>query len=553
VDLPSEHPVLTIVIVSFNSRRFLRRCLNSLKRSRDKSPFRVLLVDNASSDGTVQMTKKAFEWVEVIVNLDNVGFSAACNQAIGVSSSRYVLFLNPDIEIKPDAVARMVKKMGSSPGTGVLGGLVFDASGVPQHSASRQIPGLLSAFFHLSGLSRLFPRSARINRYSQSHASPFEEREVGSVSGSFMMIRKEALDQVGGFDERFFLYGEDMDICQRIAEKGFRVLYFPEARAIHHHRTSTRKRPVRSTYHFYHSMSLFYRKHHASGAGRFLSPLVSVACWGMIVFQVLFGERVRLSGGVVKVQKQWMKYLFILPDLVSVVVSWLLAIYLRFGELKSLPPFGDYRSYLLYLVIFLVVTFGSLAYQKAYRTQPRSAATAVKSSLLVFVFLNVIFFYNRPIAFSRLALVYFSAFLFLFMMLWRFVFHLVAISSLGRGLFHRRVVFVGTGPEALDLISVLKHGEGYQVVGVVGREEDAGKWEYEKPFLGSIPELREVVDNFALDEVVFVGNHDSDSEWLFISGCLRGCRVRLRILTEDLAARLTSGENIRIEDLPRLP
>jgi len=499
------------------------------------------------------MVRKAYPWVDVIVNRDNVGFSAACNRAIEVSTSRYVLFLNPDIEIEPDAIVRMMRKMESSESTGVLGGLVFDASGLPQHSASRQIPGLASAFFHLTGLSKLFPRSTRISGYSQSFTSPFEEREVGSVSGSFMMMRKDALDQVGGFDEQFFLYGEDMDICLRIAEKGFNVLYFPEARAIHHHRTSTRKNPVRSTFHFYHSMVLFYRKHHSKGVGRLLSPLVSAACWFLIVVQVLLGERVRLSGGVVKVEKRWMKFLFILLDLVSVIASWLLAVYLRFGELKSLPPFGDYRSYILYLVIFLVVTYGSLVYQKAYRIQPRSVSTAFKSSLLVFVFLNLIFFYNRLIAFSRLALIYFSVFLFLFMMLWRFIFHLVAVSSLGTRLFHRRVVFAGTGERALELISGLKYGEGYQVVGVVGRIEDWDTWEYEKPFLGNINELREIVDNFALDEVVVVGNNDSDSEWLLISGCLRDCRIKLRLLTEDMAEKLSSGETIRIEDLPSIP
>lgn len=544
---------LTVVIVSYNSRRFLRRCLDSLKISRDQNPYRVILVDNASSDGTVQMVKKAYEWVDVIVNRDNVGFSSGCNRAIEVSNSEYILFLNPDIEVEPDAITRMLKKMGSSESTGVLGGLVFDASGIPQHSASRQIPGLASAFFHLTGLSRLFPRSTRISQYSQTHTSPFQEREVGSVSGSFMMIRKAALDRVGGFDERFFLYGEDMDICLRVADNGFKVLYYPEARAIHHHRTSTSKRPIRSTYHFYHSMALFYRKHYAGSTGRLFSPLVTAACWFMIAVQVLLGERIRLSGGVVKVEKRWMKFLFILLDLVSVFVSWLLAVYLRFGELKSLPPFGDYRSYLLNFTIVLIVTYGSLAYQKAYRMQPRSASIAIKSSLLVFIFLNFIFFYNRPIAFSRLALVYFSVFLSISMSLWRFVFHYVAVSALGVGLFNKRVIFASLNERSLKLISNLKHGTGYQVVGVVGRSEAVDTWEYEKPFLGSIPALREIVENFAIDEVVVVGNDDLNNGWLLISSYLRGCRVRLRLLTEDLAARLSTGEDIRIEDLPPIP
>jgi GT2 family glycosyltransferase len=338
-DPTKEKKLLTVVIVSHNSRRFLRRCLHSIFKSWSLPDFEVILVDNASSDGTVHMVRKSFSHVEVIANRENLGFSRACNQAVKSVSSRYILFLNPDIEVEPGAIAGMIRKMESSERTAIVGGLIFDASGIPQHGARRQIPGLLAAFFHLSGLWRLFPRSAWVNRYAQSHASPFEEREVGAVSGAFMMIRRDVFILVGGFDEDYFLYGEDMDLCLSVSARGFAVLYSPDARALHHHRTSTRKKPVRATYHFYRSMALFYRKHYRQGWRKFTVPLVSLACGGMFLIQLLFGERIRLTGGVMRIEKTWMKFVFVVLDLLSVTGSWFLAIYVRYGEFKALPPF----------------------------------------------------------------------------------------------------------------------------------------------------------------------------------------------------------------------
>ncbi|MFQ6105192.1 MAG: glycosyltransferase [Candidatus Glassbacteria bacterium] len=549
-----DFKALTVVIVSYNSRRFLKRCLNSLMRSPDFPSFRVILVDNASTDGTVQMVRKEYQWVDVIVNRENVGFSAACNMAIEASDSRYILFLNPDIEIEPGAIEKMTERMESSKNTGVLGGLVFDASGSPQHSAGRQIPGIISAFFHLTGLSKLFPRSTWVNQYSLMHTSPYEERIVGAVSGSFMMARRDALTLVSGFDEDFFLYGEDIDICLRVSQKGFDILYFPEARALHHHRASTRKIPLRSTYHFYHSMSLFYRKHRGRGAGRFLSPLVSIACWTMFLLQLLTGEKIRLSGGVVRMERRWMRFVFVFLDLLSIVGSWFLAVYLRYGQLKPLPPYRDYRSYLLFLIIVLVVTYGSMVYLKAYRLKPRDVRTAFKSTLLVFIILNLIFFYSKPIAFSRLVLIYFSVFLFTTFLIWRSVFHLVAISSIGANLYSRRVALAGTVRKTLELLPHLRpEEEGYQIVGVIGRDESDGIWEHKKPYLGNFSEIQDIVKRLSIDEVIIVNGEDDESGWFLTAGYLRGCRVKLRLLTEELSGKLCSGESLKLKDMPTIP
>ncbi len=547
----AKHDV-TVVIVSHNSRRFLRRCLDALERSTAYPACRVILVDNASSDGTVHMVRKSYDRVKIIENRENRGFSAACNQGLAAAGSRYVLFLNPDIEVDRNAIARMIERLKVSDDVGILGGLVFDASGRPQHSARRGIPSLGSAFFYLSGLSRLLPDSSRFNTYAAAGDSPFEERDVGAVSGSFLMAPVEVVREAGGFDEDFFLYGEDMDLCLRVKKNGYRVVYFPDARAVHHHRTSTRKAPLRATYHFYRSMAKFYRKHNRRAVDRLFTPLVTLSTWVLMGMQLFFGQRVRLTGGVVRVERRWLRVLFITLDLASVAVAWFLAIYVRFGEIRPLPPFGDYRSYLLFLVIVMIVTYGSMVFLRAYRTRPRAAGTALKSTLLVFVVLNLIFFYGRPIAFSRLALVYFSAFLFLALMSWRFVFHLLAVSRVGRTFYRKRVVVAGSGKLTRRLVESLEEGEnGYQIIGLIGSDGPPVDRSSTRPWLGAYPEVRDVVENFAVDEIVVVDD-DEEGDSLLLSGYLRGCRVRVRLFGRAAAGRLERHEHIDLDDLPVL-
>jgi hypothetical protein len=545
---------LTIIIVSHNSRRFLRRCLASLEKSSVYPDVRVIIADNCSVDGTVQMVKKSFPWVEVLPLGKNRGFSAACNHAAAATDSPLLLFLNPDIEIESDAIGSMLRKMASTEQVGVLGGLVFDPSGRPQHGAKRQIPGLASAFFYLTGLSRLFPGQARLNRYAELHTSAFEEREVGAVSGAFMMVRRDAFDRVGGFDERFFLYAEDMDLCKRIAESGFRIVYFPSARAVHHHRTSTRKTPFLSEYHFYRSMGKFYGKYHRGPGGRILSLLVNAACAALFAYQVTLGQRIRFSGGVVRRERAWVRVLFISLDILSAVASWFLAIFLRFGELKVLPPFGDYRSYLLFLTILVVVSAGSMISLKAYRLRPRAAGTALKSAVVVFVVLNLIFFYMKPIAFSRLVLIYFSILLFLALLLSRLLFHLLSISRLGPRLYVRRLALAGPEDRMHDLLPRLESlGDRYQIVGVIGTETRGENRQLPKPYLGSFMEARDIVENFSIDDVIVVENDEGERGWLSLAGRLGGSRASTRLLTRELLMRLERGEKLSWESLLRIP
>jgi FlaA1/EpsC-like NDP-sugar epimerase len=206
------------------------------------------------------------------------------------------------------------------------------------------------------------------------------------------------------------------------------------------------------------------------------------------------------------------------------------------------------------MVIILIVTYGSLFYLRAYRLRPRAMHTALKSTVLVYVVLNLIFFYSKPIAFSRLVLLYFSLFLFCTMMLWRMCYHLLSMSRLGKGLYSRRIAVAGSGERVGLLLTGLRPDEDrYQLVGIVGKIEPGTSQERHRPFLGTYPELPEIVRNFSIDELILVEDDEEASDWLLVSSYLRGTGVRLRLLTGELARRLDAGTPLRLGDFPPAP
>ena len=259
-----------IVIVNWNTRDYLRNCLASVFANRDVS-FDVVVVDNASEDGSAEMVRDEFPQAHLIVNPINGGFSYANNiglRHLGLDSGvgtapRYGLLLNPDTELPQDALAGMVRFMDSHPDAGAAGPKLVLADGSLDLACRRSFPSPEVSFYRMTGLSRLFPKSPRFARYNLTYLDPDETYEVDSVVGAFMMVRREAIAQVGLLDESFFMYGEDLDWAYRIKQAGWKIYYHPEVVVRHIKRAASRKNP-RAKVEFYRSMLIFYRKHYRS-------------------------------------------------------------------------------------------------------------------------------------------------------------------------------------------------------------------------------------------------------------------------------------------------
>lgn len=260
------------MIVSYESRELLRNCLASLREGAPEVDVRVTVVDNASQDGTAKMVRAEFPQVGLLSLPENAGFAAANNVAIRRGDAPYVLALNPDTRLSPGSLDRMVELMDSNSSIGIAGCRLEREDGSFDHAARRAFPTPLGALGHFTGLGQ---RRNAPRRISQYRAVDVERGPVDAVNGAFMLMRREALDEVGLFDEGYWLYMEDLDLCYRFAQAGWVTWYEPDVTVIHVKAGSsgTFRRP-RVNYAFHYGMFRFYRKHYAPSRSRVVNGAI---------------------------------------------------------------------------------------------------------------------------------------------------------------------------------------------------------------------------------------------------------------------------------------
>ncbi|HEX8230548.1 MAG TPA: glycosyltransferase family 2 protein [Chloroflexia bacterium] len=310
-------PNLAVVIVNYNTRDLLDACLESVFANQTSFPFHVLVVDNRSSDGSLELVARRYPQATLISSDRNGGFGYANNLALrwlseakslpqvgsngevlhlsgpgDMSQPRsevpagsdsplrfpcdYVLFLNPDTVLPRVAFEETVRFLEERPRAGVVGPKVVKLDGTLDLACRRSFPTPASSFFKLTGLSKVFPNNKLVSKYNLTFLGEDETAEVDSVMGAYMLVRGRALEQAGLFDERFFMYGEDLDLAFRIKERGWQVFYYPAVRVLHHKGASSRKQSGRSIREFYRAMHVFYRKHYAESRPGIVNALITL-------------------------------------------------------------------------------------------------------------------------------------------------------------------------------------------------------------------------------------------------------------------------------------
>ncbi len=254
---------ISIVIVNYNTRELLRGCLSSIQASEGGFTHEVLVVDNCSRDGSAQMVRQDFPWARVLESPQNRGYAAANNQGLRRSRGRYVLLLNPDTILPRNALKGMLAFMEAHPEAGAAGPKLVRQDGSLDLACRRSFPTPAVSFYRMVGLGKLFPHSPRFARYNLTYLSPDKVCQVDSVVGAFMMVRREAMEEVGLLDESFFLYGEDLDWAYRLKEAGWKVYYNPRVVVLHYKGEASRQNRLRARYEFYRAMYLFHQKHFA--------------------------------------------------------------------------------------------------------------------------------------------------------------------------------------------------------------------------------------------------------------------------------------------------
>ncbi len=300
---------LSIQIVNWNAREHLRQCLRSILEHPPSVPYEILVLDNASWDGSAQMLEKEFPEVRLLVSEQNLGFSKGHNLLAQGAQGRYLFILNPDTLVMPGALDKLVAfadaealthpdppsptgrrresatplPLGEGQGVranqgvrvGIVGPKILNPDGSLQYSC-RTFPNPVAALFRNTPLGKLFPHNRYTREYLMTDWDHNSVREVDWVSGSAMLVRKSVYDQLGGFDEQFFMYCEDMDLCYRAWQAGYKVVYYPEAVIIHAIGRSTDLVANRMIRTFHLSMYRYYKKHYARRTPFWIRPLVPI-------------------------------------------------------------------------------------------------------------------------------------------------------------------------------------------------------------------------------------------------------------------------------------
>lgn len=291
---------LTVVILNWNTRDLLKQSLTSLVCTPSEIQLEAIVVDNASEDDSREMVRQLFPQVILLENAINTGFGAGNNLALPASSGRYVLFLNSDTVVTEGSLDKLVRFADANPDVGIVGPKLLNGDGTLQYSC-RSYPNLGTGFFRDTPLGRLFPKNQFTSDYLMKdfdHASP---RDVDWVSGAALMMRRSLIDTIGAFDEDYFMFCEDVDLCWRanhtaldidqttqdirrttgglessnsVDQQRWRVTYFPDAVIYHLIGKSTDMAPTRMTYEFHRSQHLFYKKHYAASTPLFIRAII---------------------------------------------------------------------------------------------------------------------------------------------------------------------------------------------------------------------------------------------------------------------------------------
>ncbi len=532
---------LTIIIVNFNVKEFLEQSINSIKKSCKNIQYELYVVDNASSDGSVELVRKKFPEVKLIANCENKGFAAANNQAIKQAQGEYILLINPDTIVQEDTFSVILNFIKKHPECGMVSCKVLNPDGSLQLNCRRSFPTPWVAFTKIAGLSKLFPNSRLFGRYNLTYLDPDDVYEVEAISGSFMFFRAQVVKDIGYLDESFFMYGEDLDWCFRIHESGWKIYYLPETKIVHFKGESSKKSEVDLTLQFYRAMKLFVEKHYHN---RYLH----VPQWFLLLGITLRASLTFFSKFLI----------WIFPGLLDYVLlnlALVLGIYIR---LQSILP--HFRSYFIVMVVYSLIWIICLTLTGGYG---RAKYSAVRASYAVLVGLivntSLTFFFNQY-AFSRAVVLIAGALNILFLGGWRFGLKMISRLSIfafkdfpGKSLLGRRALIVAPVISGQRIAGKLKHrlDTGYEVCGIITPDEGQAYGIFQEvPILGHLKYLDAIVGQTHAQEIIFSTEQISYDQILEIIAHSKKRKLNFKLIPSSMDVIIGKASIEYIGDLP---
>ena len=474
---------LSVIIVNYNVKYFLEQCLCSVQKALNNLHGEIIVVDNNSSDGSMDYLQPKFSSVNFIANDKNLGFGKACNQGLAIAKGKYILFLNPDTIVAEDCFKKCIDFFESHAGAGALGIRMIDGSGNFLKESKRAFPSPQTSFYKLTGLARLFPHSKTFSRYHLGYLDENKNHVIDVLAGAFMMVRKEVLDKLGGFDEVFFMYGEDVDLSYRIQKAGYNNYYFAESSIIHFKGESTRKGSLNYVKMFYRAMSVFVKKHYGSQRAGVFNFFIQSA--------ILFRAAVSGAGHFIKwIGLPVIDALVILFSFLSVKIFW--GNYMRpeviYQERLLIAVFP------LFTIIYLFVAYYTGLYNKYFRqgNLNRSAVTATLTVLAIYSLLP------ESVRFSRGIILFGAVLAFLLLSVVRRVLIASGIIETADGLYQAKTLLVSGDGELPQINKLLNEtGKGQQVFGRVSINGNGHNT------VGNISGLSSLINELGVKEIIF--------------------------------------------------
>ncbi len=495
-NIPTNYSLetLSIIIVNYNVKHFLEHCLLSVERACAKLSAEVFVVDNNSQDGSVEMVRSKFSGVKLIANTNNIGFAKANNQAVKVAKGKYILYLNPDTILEEDCLEKCVAYMEANEKVGALGPKLIDGKGIFLPESKRGFPSAWVAFCKISGLSSLFKNSKRFNKYHLGYLAENETNEVDVLVGCFMLCRKKVIDEVGSFDETYFMYGEDIDLSYQINKAGYKNIYFPETTVIHYKGESTKKGSMNYVRMFYKAMIIFAKKNFTSGKKGLYVFLITLAIYFRAVlafFRNLFSilSLPILDAGI------------LLGSLWTMLSLWQ----------AYVKPDTEYKFTLLLIFFFtyLLSWIGSIFFSGGY-DKPYKAARVLRGMLVgSIIILSIYALLPEGFRFSRGITVLGALTGTLAILFSRYVLQRLGVKSVaGEDQLNKKTIIIGHADEEDEIKSLIdRAGIHKNIAGVVS--PTAEKYNYQ---ISNIDKLKPISKLYGAGEIIFSQHHLSFKE-----------------------------------------
>lgn len=526
---------LSVIIVNYNVKYFIEQALYSVERAVEGMDAEVIVVDNNSSDGSVELIKKRFPQFNLIANKDNTGFAVANNQAIKGAKGKYVLLLNPDTVVPEDALKKCLDYMEQNESVGALGLKMLDGQGHFLPESKRALPTPMVSFYKIFGLSEFFPKSKRFARYHLGHLSKEENHEVDVLAGAFMFIRKEALDKSGLFDEAFFMYGEDIDLSYRIQQSGYKVMYFSEAEILHYKGESTKRGSLNYVRIFYNAMIIFAEKHFSGKQAKLYSKLISLAVY----------LRAALS-----LVKRFTEQLFMpLVDALLILGGLYLSMDFWAENVKLDPNYYDNGVSqiltLVYTLIWIVALYFNGAYDKPFRFFRLVRGVFFGSVLIAVLYA----FLEENFRFSRALILMGSVWAVFTTTAFRSVLNFLSKKSFAfDSQPSYRLAIVGRPKEGKRALSLLSQaGVDYRFIGYI-LPDTSNEQDSDGHILGSFENIENLCEWYELEEVIFC---NADMAFSDIISCMErmGGKIKFKTITPESNSIIGSNSKKSAGDL----